>query len=135
MLLTKEQIFEADDLETEVVLVPEWGKDGKVKVRALTGRERDRLESTVALTNNKGEQVGTNLDNLRARLCAMTMVDEAGKLIFTSKDDVLGLGRKSGTVLNRVFEAAQRLSGLTVEDVEKLTKNSNSDLPEGSPTD
>ena len=133
MLLTKEQIFEADDLEAEVVEVPEWG--GSVKVRGLTGRERDRLEATVALTNKKGEQIGTNLDNLRARLCAMSIVDEDGKLMFTSKDDVLQLGRKSAVVVNRIFEVAQRLSGLTEQDVEALTKNSNSDLPEDLPTD
>jgi len=133
MLLTKEQIFEADDLEAEVVEVPEWG--GSVKVRGLTGRERDRLEATVALTNKKGEQIGTNLDNLRARLCAMSIVDEDGKLMFTSKDDVLQLGRKSAVVVNRIFEVAQRLSGLTEKDVEALTKNSNSDLPEDLPID
>ena len=133
MLLTKDQIFAADDLEVEVVEVSEWG--GSVKIRGLTGRERDRLEATVALTDAKGTQIGTNLDNLRARLCSMAIVDDEGKQLFTTKEDVLNLGRKSALVLNRLFEIAQRLSGLTEKDVEALTKNSNSDLPEDLPTD
>ena len=133
MVLSRDQILQADDLATEVVEVPEWG--GKVKVRALTGRERDRLEASVTRTNSQGEMVGMNLDNLRARLCSMTLIDEEGKLMFTSKADVIALGGKAGVVLNRVFEVAQRLSGITPEDVEKLTKNSSGDPPEDLPTD
>jgi len=133
MTLTKEQILQADDLEIEVVEVPEWG--GQVNIRALTGRERDNLEASVTRTNAKGEMIGMNLDNLRARLIAMSMVDDDGRLMFASRAEVLALGGKCGKILNRIFEVAQRLSGITPEDVEKLTKNSNGDLPEDSPTD
>ena len=34
--------------------------------------------------------------------------------------DIAALGRKSSAALNRVFEAAQKLSGLTDEDVDEL---------------
>lgn len=133
MVLSRDQILKADDLDIRVVEIPEWG--GSVKVRALTGTERDRLEASVARTNARGEMMGLNLVNLRARLCAMTMIDEEGNLLFTSNADILALGGKAGTVLNRIFEVAQELSGITAEDVEKLTKNSSGDPPEDSPTD
>lgn len=133
MVLSRDQILQADDLTVEIVEVPEWG--GEVKVRALTGRERDQLEASVTRTNAKGDMIGMNLDNLRARLCAMALINGDGELLFTTKADILALGGKSGIVLNRVFEVAQRLSGITAEDVDKLTKNSSGDPQEDSPTD
>ena len=36
-LLSKEQILKSDDLKSEIVAVPEWG--GDVKVRVMTGTE------------------------------------------------------------------------------------------------
>ena len=42
MVLSKEQILQADDLKTETVEVPEWG--GDVLLRELRGRERDAFE-------------------------------------------------------------------------------------------
>jgi len=45
MTLNKEQILRADDLKTEEVDVPEWG--GSVRVRVLTGTERDAFESSI----------------------------------------------------------------------------------------
>ncbi len=44
-LLTKDDILGADDLATEDVEVPEWG--GCVRVRALTGTERDAFEAAM----------------------------------------------------------------------------------------
>lgn len=117
-MLTREAILQAVDLLTEDVEVPEWG--GIVRVRGLTGAERDRFEGSVVQV--KGRKAAMNLHNLRARLVALTAIDEDGERLFSSKD-VEALGEKSAAALERVFSAAQRLSGLSDEDVEELTKN------------
>lgn len=118
MPLTRDQILQVPDLVTEEVSVPEWG--GTVLVKTLTGAERDRLEATIVSMN--GKKTTTNLKNLRAKMCVASCVDEEGKPLFTEKD-VEALGNKSAAALQRVFEVGMRLSGLSEEDVDELTKN------------
>jgi len=118
-LLTREAILAAEDLPTEQVPVPEW--KGDVLVRSLTGVERDAFEESLYTGQGKDRQ--QNLSNLRARLAALTVVDENGNRVF-SDDDAAQLGEKSAAALDVVFSVAQRLSGLSARDVEKLTKNS-----------
>lgn len=118
-LLTKEQILGAQDIQTETVEVPEWG--GAVIVRGMSGRERDSFEAS--MIKGKGKSASVNLENLRAKLVSKCVVDEAGKRLF-SDDDIPALAAKSASALNHVYEAAQRLSGVTEEDVDELTKNS-----------
>lgn len=117
-LLTKDAILGADDRATVDVEVPEWG--GTVRVRALSGTERDAYEVALAGVRPDGTR-RLNLVNVRARLIAMACVDEAGERLFTDKD-VEALGAKSGVAMQRVFEAAQALSGLTDEDVQELAE-------------
>lgn len=126
-ILTRDAILQAKDLPKELVAVPEWG--GEVYVRALTGAERDSFEQS--MLEQKGKSSKMNLKNVRAKLVALTVVDEDEKRLF-SDDDVKFLGNKSAAALNRIFEVAQRLSGLRPEDVEELTKNSESDQSEDS---
>ena len=118
-LLTREAILAASDLVTERVLVPEWG--GEVLVRSLTGAERDAFEAASFITRGQTREV--NLANLRARLLALALVDETGSALFVEAD-IVALGRKNARVLDRLFEIAQRLSGLGPKDIETLAKNS-----------
>jgi hypothetical protein len=121
-LLTRDDILAAEDRATEVVEVPEWG--GSVTIRALSGTERDRFETesvSYGRTNQGGLQIsGVQTNNVRARLVALSVIDADGKRMFSDKD-VLALGDKSAAALNRVFEAAQRLSRISQRDVEVLT--------------
>jgi len=117
-LLTREQILGANDIKTETIAVPEWG--GDVLVRGLTGAQRDRFEADSL--EGKGKAQHVNLQNIRARLVARCIVDESGARIFQDSD-VKALGAKSAQALNRVFEAAQKLSGLTDDDIDELTEN------------
>lgn len=126
-ILGREQILSAQDLEKELVEVKEWG--GAVYVRALTGIERDAFEAS--MVDQRGKSRTINLKNLRARLCALTICDEEGNRLF-SDADVEELGKKSAAALTRVFEVAQRLSGLSQEDVEELGKPSEDGPNEGS---
>ena len=117
--LTRDAILTVVDVYFEDVEVPEWG--GTVRVKALTGRERDALEAS--MIEGKGKNARVNLNNLRAKLVGRATVDEDGMPIF-SDADVAALGAKSAAALTRVYEVAQRLSGITQEDVDELTKNS-----------
>jgi hypothetical protein len=112
--LTKAAILAAHDLETEEVAVPEWG--GTVLVRAMSARDRDALEVAIGGTG------AANLDNVRARIVAASVVDEDGKRLF-DPGDVVALGEKSAAAVDRVFTVAARLSAITPGDVETLAKN------------
>jgi len=113
--ITKDQILKSDDLAKELVSVPEWG--GDVYVRTLTGTERDLFESKIV-----GKNGGVNMENLRARLAVLTMVDESGKRLFEDSD-IKELSRKSSKALSRVFNVAQELNKISDDDVEELAKN------------
>ena len=118
-MLTKETILKADDLKREQVEVPEWG--GHVFVRTMTGLERDRFEQFILDSRSSDQK--TNLQNVRARLCSLTMCDEAGKRLFSDDAEMLALGQKSAAALDRVFSVAQKLNHIGKQDVEELAKN------------
>ena len=118
-ILTKDLILSALDLPTKDVDVAEWG--GTVRVRAMTGAERDKFEAS--MLTEQGESRGDKLLNLRARLCALTMVGEDGITPLFTAGDVEALGKKSSRALNAVFNAARELSGFTEKDVEEMEKN------------
>lgn len=127
----RKQILEAEDVLTREVEVPEWGL--VVIVRGMTGAQRDAWEESNLRKVGKGEYE-PNLRNMRAKLVALCVVDEAGKRVF-SDADAQALGEKSGKALSRVSRVVQELSGISEEDLEDLAKNSGSgqsgDLPSG----
>jgi hypothetical protein len=90
-LLSRDQILEANDLETREVDCPEWG--GSVLVRALSGRERDAWEAS--LVQMRGKQQVPQMGNVRAKLVVRCCVDENGERLF-SDADVKALGREVG---------------------------------------
>lgn len=119
MALTKDQILEAIDLKNEPVDVPEWG--GSVLVRNMTGADRDAFESAMVSIDADGTRK-PDMSNLRAKLVAMTVVDDSGNRLFTL-DDVARLALKSAAALERVFSAAQRLNGLGEKEQATAAKN------------
>jgi len=123
-MLTKEQILNVDDLPVEVVKVPEWG--GTVRIQTMNGTERDSFEASIM---KKGG--GVNMVNLRAKLCALTMVGDDGKRYFADSE-VVELGKKSAAALDRIFTVAQRLNGFGKSDIEDLAKNSEAIQPDDS---
>ena len=117
-LLTKDAIISVKDLETEDVKVPEWG--GMVRVTMMTAKERDDYELSIY-----DDEKSKRTENVRAKLCAFSMVDEKGKRIF-SFEDIKKLGQKSAKAVNRIFEVSKRLNAVGKEEMEELEKN----LPE-----
>lgn len=118
-MLTKDQILGAKDINMKEVEVPEWG--GKVMVKALTGAERDTFEASIIEIRN-GRQV-FNMKNVRAKLCSLAICDEEGNRMFTDAE-VFALSNKSANALNRIFDVAASLSGLSTQEFEFLEKGS-----------
>jgi hypothetical protein len=127
--LTKAQILAASDLKTEIVEVPEWG--GSVTVRTMTAAERDTFEA--GLVKGDGKARKTDFTNFRAKLVALTAVDPSGTRLFTDAE-ADQLGQKGAAPMQRLFEVAQRLNGLSQADVDDLTKNSSAAPSGASPS-
>lgn len=139
MLLSRDEILEADDLETEDVPVPEWAPktaknrdDYKVRLRMLTATDRDKFEASTVET--KGGKQKQNLANFRARLVSLCIINDNGEVMFNPAD-IPALGKKSAKALGRVFDACQKLNGFTEADVEELTEGFDDVPAEGSPSD
>lgn len=116
-MITRDQIRAANDAQTEVVEVPEWG--GPVAVRSLTAKERDELEARLLAAD--GKSVGS-LSGLRAFLVARTVVDADGKRLFEDADEAM-LNEKNAMVVDRLATVAFRLSGMEQGAVERAKGN------------
>lgn len=115
-LLTKSAILKAQDFKTTDVDVPEWG--GTVRLRTMSGTERDEFEQLCMQASKNNSFAG-----MRARLVSLTAVDETGERLFNDKE-VEALGNKSSKALQRLFDSAQKLNGITDDEVEELEGNS-----------
>ena len=114
-ILSREQILAAQDLASEEVPVPEWG--GTVRVRMMTGAERDALGASLLGADKK-----VDMSQYRIRLLAACLVDEAGLPLF-GPDEVGLLGAKSGVALDRVYRVAERLNDVGAGAVEAAQGN------------
>lgn len=122
--LTKDAILGADDLPAEDVEVPEWG--GTVRVRGLTGTERDRFEFAMAAAKDRPDRV-----DVRAQVVGRCIVDENGDRLFTDKE-LVKLGSKSGAALDRVFDVVRGLSGMGDQAVESAAQDFGTAPADGS---
>ncbi len=133
--LTRDDVNNVDDHVEEDVEIPEWG--GWLRVKGLTGSERDLFEGSIVDVNAKGDR-RMNVKGMRAKLMVMSVVHppghkDAGERVYTDLD-ADWLGEKSAAAVDRVFTVAQRLAGLSDEDVEELKKRLET-APDGSTSD
>jgi hypothetical protein len=117
--LTKTDIMGAADIRQEIVEVPEWG--GEALVYGLTGAERDEFEESIFVSNSDGKTAFVRT-NIRAKLCSYAIREDDGRRMF-DEDEVDELGKRSAVALDRIYTVAQRLSGITKEDIKALEKN------------
>jgi len=142
MLLGKDDIFKAvrENLATEDVGLP---GGGTLRVRELTGKERDAYEASFMkerpVLDAAGKpirgrtQMVRDLSNMRAKLVARTVIDEDGNRVF-SDGDAANLGEGSGFQLDLIYEVAARLSRLNEDDVENAAGNSGAAPSGDSPS-
>lgn len=116
--LTRDEILNADDREYEDVECPEWG--GTVRLRSLSAKEFDDYQKSIVQQKRGNRTV--NLENVRAKLVIRCAVDALGNALF-GESDLATLGKKSSKPIDRLFEAAQKLVGMSDEDVEELVED------------
>jgi hypothetical protein len=126
----RDLILQKQDRETRDVYVKDW--DINVRMRALTGAERDDFEASVDRMGPKGQRI-RNTRNIRARLVAKCIIDqETGDLAFKTPEDIAALGDKSAKAIDFLFDVAAEMNGMSADDVKSL--EGNSDDPDGSET-
>jgi hypothetical protein len=123
-------VLDLSDLTDELVDVPEWGY--RLRVRSLTGTERDAFE--VSLLESRGKSREVNLRDMRAKLVAASVRKSDDSRVFTD-GQVVAFGRKNAAALQRVFRVAQRLSGLAEDEVDELVTRLGEDPSVGSGSD
>jgi hypothetical protein len=112
----RDRILAKNDSPTEQVLIPEWGET--VTVRSLTAHEQERWWDILTAHSERGvEPPGGR----KASFVYMACLGEDGTELF-KPEDIPTLGQKHPAAINRLFDAIQRLSGMTKEvqaEVEK----------------
>jgi hypothetical protein len=123
----REQILNADDIETELVEVPAWGVT--VEIRSMDGRSRTRLLKSAS--DNDGV---IDMERMYPEMVILCSFDpESGERIFTA-DDVDALLSKSAAPLELLATSAMRVSGMTGDAVEVAGKDSPSITSDDSST-
>jgi len=109
----------------EMVKVPEWGLNFPVYIKTMTAFERDEFESNQFLEDQDGNKTMSLLNMRAAMLVSVLCIDPEGQYkIFTEKEDVIALGKKSVKAIDMCLSVSRRLNGITEEDEEALLKNS-----------
>lgn len=127
----RDKILAAEDLERQVEEIPEWGVT--VEIRGLSGTDRDAYEAKAIALKRGGTDVELRLQNYRSKLLVKCLFDpESGERIFTERD-VPELGKRSGVVIDRLFDIARELSGMGDEALEAARGNSGA-APSGAST-
>ena len=143
---TKEQTLATrSHRRTSIVDVPELGYS--YILLELSGKERDAFEASLINRAKNGSQQGINLQNLRAKLVARSVVNPedfnieehngvaiSATLLPDHKPtrmfneiEANDLGDISASALQRLFKAAQALSGISEDDVEEMVGDLKND--------
>lgn len=129
--LTAAAIEAARDFTVEPVTVPEWG--GKVFIRTLTADQRD--EFVTRFIDQESGRIQPGVRSVTATLLAMTVCDEAGKLLFEDQErgrQVFAV--KSAKATDEVFGKSSELNALRADDIEDLAGNLPETMNEDSRT-
>jgi len=118
-ILSRADILDFDDFKMEEVAIPEWG--GSVWVKALNGSERDSYEASTI--RQRGANREMNLENVRAKLVALSVINPETKEPLFTAGDIEAIGKKNAAPIDRIYTVAQRLSKFTQDDIDELTKN------------
>lgn len=112
MSALRDKILDVDDLDSELVPVPEWGAD--VEVRSMSARAR-----AVMMKKALQDDGTMDLEAFYPAVLVATCYDpETGEPLFT-KDDESALSGKNGAAVDRLATVGMRLSGLTKDAVDQ----------------
>lgn len=94
------------------------GLSDMVHLRGLSASERDLWEQHVFSERDSKKGV----KNIRASLVVRSIVDESGVRLFTDAE-IDQVGSMPASVIDKLYEHCQRLSGLGMKDSEEIEKN------------
>lgn len=112
MILNKDQIFAAQDLQVSYIDIPEWG--GQIKVKEMSAADRIEFEKQQSSDLKPSEMI--------VRLVLMTCVDDNNQRIF-SNDDLQALEQKSPSILLKIFNESMKINILNSEKIEEKAEN------------
>lgn len=118
-LLSREALLGATSLPQQTIHIHALG--GDVIVRGMNGKDRDAFEASLLVGKGRGRHVST--DNIRGRLAARCLVHPDGRRMF-SDEEADQLGAIRADVLSPIYDLAQKLSGVSDEDIDELGKRS-----------
>lgn len=117
--LSREAFLRPAKVHVVEVPVPELG--GSVFVKGMTAKDRSRFETQFQLSSGKSNT--RRMKEIRERLVIACLCDEEGVLLLQDSD-VDAVGSQPAAVIERIVEAAQKVCGMSNDDVEDLAKNS-----------
>lgn len=115
--ITREQFLQPVKRPMEKVDLPEFGEGQHIFVSGMTAKERNEFDKQF----QTGKR-GADLSEVREKLVVAAACDENGNRLFTW-EDVQALGTQSAHVVERIVNAAQRVCGMSNDDVEDLAGN------------
>ena len=93
---------------------------GDACVGVMSGANRDAFVHACSVRTKAGVM---DISGLKAQLVALTLCDENGHRLFEGDEAVDEINAISGVVIDQLFEAAQRVNGLTEEVQDDLEGN------------
>ena len=122
-ILTAEAFFTIAKRPKTDVPFPEGGNGAVIPVWGMTPTERTRFEAEFQ-KEAKGKDRDEMLIQYRERLVAECCRNDDGTRMFSQPEHVARLGASHGGLVERLFNAASKSSGITDSDAETSVKNS-----------
>lgn len=97
----------------DVLYVPELKRN--VRIRRATGKEIDAYRQSITI--GTGQNLSVNQRGMRAKLAVLTLANADGSRMFADTD-IHRLGQWSAIVLERIFDRARKVNGLTETDTD-----------------
>lgn len=131
VIATKDSILGAMDLTHEMVMMPEWN-DQTVLVWEMTGDEFSAYQASLSELRQEISQTGrrgkrdvkfvaeSHVHRAIVELCFLCLKDRDGKRLFTSPDEKRKLGSKGRKALQRIYEVAERVNGLDIDEGDEI---------------
>ncbi len=123
---TRDSILGAMDLNFEELEIEEWNNQ-TVYVWEMTGDEFSAYQAALSDLRHEISQKGkrnrevkfvaeSHIHRAVVELCFLCLKDKSGVRLFTTDDQKRKLGSKSQAVLRRIYEVAERINKLDVDE-------------------
>lgn len=116
----RDKILNVNDIQEEIVEVPEWNVE--ILLKGMSGEDRNRILEECVTINPKTKETKTDLKKMYPEVIIACAYDPVTKEKIFSHEDRDALGKKNGKALDIVFKVAAKLSGLN-DEVEEAEKN------------